>query len=549
MKLKKNDVAAKRNPLSDDDKKLMLTVLIRNPTAFERAKDMLMYEHFDDIDMGYRAVWTAAKNFFEEYEELPTLEFLQAETLRLVREDPGMLIDDDLVDMIDEFLLSAFSPEWGEAIKTSEPQINWACNAAQMFMEEALARRVQDDVRSVKGRITVNMQEILEQACAEAASIASLADGGGGELFPEGWDIDGGINVTSTGIPFFDSFLAGGHAPGEVYGLLGPYGSCKTVLAVMLAVEAARHAYGSSLTGSEDHGYVFLASYEAGPAELRLRMLSYAAQIHRKSLESMGKDGMKTLSTSKKLRPYEKKMFAAALADGKNVLGEQGRVKQAMKWLEDHIIVLDMAGNDAKHASAGSGHIAEICRKITTELHRRGKNAKASLAIVDYVGAMARRHLEATGKDESNLRHLIGGTPLMAKNKIAAKFNCPVWLLHQLSGAANQKGPAAQVHHTDAAECKSFAENLDFAFVIGKPDNQNLCQINSTKHRRTGHCPEVIVRVRGAMNRVEGTANKYVVDPYSRQIVEKSHMSAVMNPKKYASCKAIDPIKSGEVKP
>ena len=292
---KEKKLATKRNPVSATDKELMMTVLIRNPVAFESARDMLNHEHFGAEDLGYSAVWRAATDFYDNYGDLPDLEFLKAETLRLIAEDPGMLLTDD-TEEVEEFLLKAFNPEWGEDIETNVNWAQWACDTLQKFMEESLARRLQDELRSVKGRIAENMPEILELASAEAAQIATVTSSSGIELFPNGWDIDGGINVGTTGVPFFDAFLAGGHAPGEVYGLLGPYGSAKTTLAVMLCVEAARQAHSRSLAGNEDHEYVFLASYEAGIAELRLRTLSYAAQIRRESLEGMGTKGLKALS-------------------------------------------------------------------------------------------------------------------------------------------------------------------------------------------------------------------------------------------------------------
>jgi len=91
-----------------------------------------------------------------------------------------------------------------------------------------------------------------------------LADALGGSLaFPS---LPGDVAGShSTGIPFLDALLGGGQAPGSVYGLMGPYGSCKTTVAVMLAVEAARalrmqHEDAGHGAGS---GSAFFVSYEA----------------------------------------------------------------------------------------------------------------------------------------------------------------------------------------------------------------------------------------------------------------------------------------------
>ena len=44
-----------------------------------------------------------------------------------------------------------------------------------------------------------------------------------------------------TNVPFLDDFLGGGHAPGEVHGVLGAIGAGKSSLALRIAWEAARY--------------------------------------------------------------------------------------------------------------------------------------------------------------------------------------------------------------------------------------------------------------------------------------------------------------------
>ena len=519
MKKKEKQVPS-RMVLTNAEKDAMIAVLARNPEVFELFKDSLKVDQFGDFDTVYKLIWQLVQDHHAEFGTLPSHSILMTSLVATIENCSDLLMEGEqanaeaLVEMI-------FDDEgtWKTDLSTSEEHAEWAIKAVKQFREEQVVTKVKDQIRR-QGLMVSDVPQYLDAARQEADEIAAIGVSTAGSLFPEGWDKDGGINTVSTGLVFIDTFLNGGHAPEEVYGVLGPFASCKTTLGVMLAVNACRQA-AQILKETGEHQYVFLASYEAGLSELRIRTLSYAAKIQRESLEAMGKKGLAALSTSDNLQPYEEKMFAGALADGKKVLGEQGRAKLVMKWLENHLIVLDMTGADESHRGAGSGYIPEIAHRIKTELRARGADAQCRLVVIDYVGAMAKRHLAKAEKEVAELRHWITSAPLEAKNQIAIKFQCPVWLMQQISGAANDKTPGARYYHTDAAESKSFAENLDFCFSVGKPNGIGLCQIVATKHRRTGEQPAQIIQIKGEMSTVVSAGSKYVLDPHSRTFVEK----------------------------
>ena len=142
--------------------------------------------------------------------------------------------------------------------------------------------------------------------------------------------------------------------------------------------------------------------------------------------------------------------------------------------------------------------------------------------VIDYVGAMATRHMSMAEKDSSQLRHYIAGAPLRMKNQIADYFNCPVWAIHQLSGEANKKKPTSKLLYTDAAESKSFAENLDFVFLVGRLTMENLGQLCCDKHRRTAPMAPLVIRVRGEVNCVANVSHLYTVDHETNEIKLKS---------------------------
>ncbi len=537
----------KRNVLSPHDKERMMSVVIRNFAVFEVAIEELKTEHFDATEAVYALIWGVVINFYADYAALPERDLIFAEVQSLLDQDEDILNNteqEDLEAWLDEAYDETISPPYH-----SEKYTKWGCTQLRRFLEERLVLEIQQTV-STGNRVVVDLPSMLGQHQQASDRIAQIGISGSAEMFPEDWDKSGGIHIKPTGLTFVDELIGGGHAPGECYGLLGPFGSCKTTTGIMLAVNACKQAAEEKDEPDWDgkRSLAFFVTYEARlDNEIRLRSLSYAAQILRSSLESMGEAGLATLSTTNKLKKYEKIKYKKDLIEGYEVLGEQERAKQAMQLLNRHFRVLDMTGYDENARGAGSGFVSEIARRISWEI-RKEKDAKVAIVCVDYVGAMAKRHLASIGKDENYLRHLITGAGLQARNQLADQFNAPVWLLHQLSGEANAKGPHAKLHHTSSAESKSFAENLDFALVVGQLNDANLCQISCTKHRRTaGHVP-IVLKLTGEFNRADGMQKKYQVNQANGQIESVALEQSVTSKKKaekvlegYNNNDALDP--------
>ena len=78
--------------------------------------------------------------------------------------------------------------------------------------------------------------------------------------------------------------------------------------------------------------------------------------------------------------------------------------------------------------------------------------------------------------------------------------------------------PAPWARGSDAAECKSFEENLDFCFVIGKPTHEQVAAIQCTKHRRTGYQDVETIRIVNNIARVESVKRWYGYDASDRTV-------------------------------
>jgi hypothetical protein len=384
--------------------------------------------------------------------------------------------------------------------------VAWGTTQLKRLLEEAAAKQIRTLLDTEFNAITVGMPECIAVAQEKIERIHSLDASGIIMAFPPGWDQDAGLVTESTGMVFIDKFLGTGTARSEVYGLLGPYGSCKTTLACILAAEAAK-SYQRQFKLGDKPRVAFIASYEAPLKELELRIVSYLADIPRRSLES-ARDYAKDLSHSSDLRDYEKDRWRHLLNQNISVPGEYERMQAAISWLNLHLCILDFS--NGKNSVGGAGGADEIAQRIQGQL--RAREAECGMVVVDYVGAAVERLMTAQNIPVTELRHYIGRFPLRVKHKVAAPLDCPVWLLHQLAAAANSRASGAIQHHTDAAEAKNFAENLDFCFQLGVPEkvgDATVLNLACTKHRRRPQEGHTVLEIRGDWNMVVDGSAKY----------------------------------------
>ena len=264
---------------------------------------------------------------------------------------------------------------------------------------------------------------------------------------------------------------------------------------------------------------------EAFDPGIRLRAISYAAQVDRTRLEDQS--GWSHLSTRGKLQDYERELFKEELRKGLRVPGERTRMRQAATWLNRAWCCFDMTGSDPKHPNRGKGLATEIAQIIRRDLDKKkAHNIFCGLVTVDYAGAAVERFFGATGLAYQDYRHYLGGFPLQLKREVANVFDCPVWVSHQLNAASNNRTATKISHHTDAAEARNFAENLDFCFQIGTKTRDNLCAFGATKHRRTAPSDPVVIKIVGQYGRIDW-ATEYMLDSNYHRIVLKSDYNRI----------------------
>jgi len=515
-------MSVQRSRLTVREYREVLKAICNSPELFEVFREQLEVSHFGSLET-YQLVYRVLLNFHGEHDTLPTPDLMWVEVESLLEDMPEHFSPDELEDL-EDFLNNDYGCH-----SIDDATHKWASSKIKQLIEEDILQQMAH--RATSDVLPASLPDMLEGWEEKLTTLDSLGHSEySTQTYQPDWDRVAGLNLRSTGLSFLDDFLAGGHCAGEVYGILAPYGTCKTTIAAMLCCNEARNAQASRLeaieTGNERVGLSVLVSYEAPKSpELQHRFLMYMGQIQRGSLASMDQTGISSLSGDDgNPLSYEQKRFAQQISDGM-FRTEQQRVMEVVSVMNDHSLVLDMTGGDPAFRRAGGGGLKEIAARIKAELSHRSRSSTKEYYIenivVDYVGAMVKRQLSAVGADTSDLRHKITETPLMAANLLAKPFKCPVWLVHQLSGQANSSfKPGARLHHTDSAESKSFAENLDFAFVIGNLNDKNQGQISCTKHRRSSSKPAKVIEVDGDFNTVTARDDLYI-DPTRMTIVDK----------------------------
>ncbi len=481
-----------RAKTSAETRRAMILNLIRLETAYHRVQRVLTVERLSEYP-DFALIWVLLQDHFKKSDVAPQRSTLLAAAHdALPCESHEMMVgassDNVRQTICDAFKLRIYDNEKVELA-------NWTVRTVVAFLEEQLLTDfssvtscqawVPEDPHAVLTELTaqINQLKVLQRPAIED------------KLFPDNWK-PAGLALRPTGIPFVDKLIEGGAAAGEILGVLGGYGSCKSTLGNMIVVEAAKNELRRMRKPNYDSKtkLAFLFFWESAyENDFRFRALSYWAEIKLDRLRSMR--GWDSLGVR-----------------------ERGRAKEVIRLLNKWTYYSDMSGADGTSFNRGTEGVEEIVRTIESKLEDRKMNG-VSTVIIDYAGIMVDRFLVAHDISEDAFRHHLRRLVWELKTQVACRFKCDVWLLHQLNTEANSRTVGGVARRTDAAECKAFAEHLDFCFPIGLPTQEGLCIFSCDKHRRTdAHNPEII-QIQGDLSRVVSTDGAYVIDPATFKIV------------------------------
>lgn len=482
--MKRNEPPKTQARLSFDDKESMLMHILLIPSLFLQAKRQLTVEQFYSDEAHYALLWACAielaKNSGGRLTEKGTKRRLISLLNSKLEADPNCISieqEQDLLSGPTNFMDWCFSHTIEELVEQDGRIL------LQTFLRE---RTVIDPLREFWQNVgednPTELRKILNEAVQQETKITAVKSNPIMSAFPENWK-PAKQALTPINVPFLDVFM-GGQAGGEAYGVLGPTGCGKTTIGIMIAVEGALYEQMQVQQKGGVLGHWYFFSYESPvDPEIRIRMISYATQVSRETLFNSHEP-----STADALKDYERRLWHDNIKAGEKVHGEKERLELAGPKLRHNLWPVEMSGalKDCPHV--GSGGVEEIADYLAME---QDNGRRIAGVVIDYVGIAVKRQMESEGVGFDHIRHYVGGYGDKARRLLATQFNCPVWLLHQLTGEANMRSPTSKQHHAMAAEAKNFADNLWYCFNIGTkqaaPDQKglSLCHLTCSKERRS----------------------------------------------------------------
>lgn len=519
-----------RGPLRDRQKQLMLAIFIRSFEAFEASYKQLTPEALQRSgDKGYALVWAVTRHHYTVFGELPTDEMLTTELEKRLEDDPEYLTESEIVEL-DNFVGDVFN------IDEKDLAPKFAYRFLRWFLEEDLQYQLREEL-SREG-VSECFPKLLTGFAEKAQSLTSMQAG----KIAKPFDLNPknqapAIIRRPTNIIVLDHYLKGGQVDGEVYGFCGPWGSCKSLTAVQLAVERAKLEQVQVQYSAKNKvplPIVYVIAYEGPFDSFKVRAVSYTAQIPRTTVE----DGVQAFSTRGKLKDYEKLRYASQKNTKSPVLSEYERWALYIPKLNHNLRLVDFTGESSLYREEATDLIDGIVSVIVRD-QQENDNPGVSMIVIDYVMAAVNAYITAKRLDPSRtLRLLLSGLTLDIRRRLAARFGCPVWAMQQLGTEANSRKSGVAPKTTDTPESKDFFMNVDFGFMVGKEADGGLCILTNGKHRRAEQREDTIIRINGEFCQLESTDNKYVVD--SGQIVTKDERRLVAD-----TDETVDPKGSG----
>lgn len=531
--------------VSEQMRQSMLAIAVRNEDAFVAIRKQFSDEAMRRVGHVYAIIWKAAADYYEQYHRLPDYGIMTAEASRVVEDEYYMLASSQtdhlnaLVDLVYD------DTAYKEPVETSKSHAKWAISTAQKLLTQLAAESFKETLSDPAS--LMEMPAILTAMTEQVGAIRSMATVKSGDVFATGWDVVEHKPLYSTGLKLLDEFI-GGMRAGETYGFFGPYGSCKTTVAVQAIVESAKQCsatyeqlmatYAAARAAWKEGGkvgpaperpkkpMVFYASYETPIGEFRERVLAYMANVPRKRLMAMDHRGVKSLrGPGEEPIEYEKHLYAAQIEGKVPFPSEQERVLTSTSTISKFVVFMDMTGKTEERQEKGKGGVPELAADMRVELAER--DAKLYCLWLDHAASMCEEYMIASNTDSSDRRNVLRRIPKQLGTMIAGPMDGAVFVLQQLSGEANSRRSSANIDHTDSDECKSFGMYLDFAITCTRPNADQICIFRCTKHRRTPPLPHKFVKVIGDFNRVEDVSSNYTIEGGGLGIVDKAKKNMV----------------------
>jgi hypothetical protein len=239
------------------------------------------------------------------------------------------------------------------------------------------------------------------------------------------------------GVPFMDRMLEGGLSPGELAAFLAPSGGGKSTLGCMALMRAVRRGIRCW----------YLSTEQRLAGDITTRIYSLAADVSKKEF----RHGWGKVPENTKLK----------ITNLREHINEYGKFVDLSKT--EYSSIDGVFGDVVKAKNSGK---------------------EPGLIIVDWWGRLSDQlNLAAPKVATDNQKRLNDRNNLHKLKQMAEDLHCPILVMHQLSGAANARGPKARLSAADAQENKAFNNMFDFCFVAGAKNSDSVVNIATDKAR------------------------------------------------------------------
>jgi RecA/RadA recombinase len=442
----------------------MLTYAIRCPEVSPVAIAKLDPQDFNsDTEANFQVIWVAALRFIEAYSKLPDrtymLDMCSAVMMKQGVTHPQLI--QSMVDLVNE--IYAFEGPWNPG---------YGRQLLQAFFNRQFMSSLQSIGSTQTGDMSKAYEMVRQQFDRYDVSVSPEID-----PFDLAANRPAADHRMPTGVTMVDMLLGGGIRPTECYGILGPSGGGKTLLALQLA---------ASLAGRKRR--VLYYTYEQPATELQPRLLSCAAKIPRSKIDNKAWSDMDDPT--------------------------RNAIAEVAKYCKSHLSLID-------RSSAGDNAV-EIGARIQRDV---GRGQKPDLVIIDWIWILAMRYAATKrlkgGDERRALLDLIDQFKGMA-----SEHGTSILLLNQLSTEAAKKSAGTKPQWFNSAEAGNFAWLLAYCFAIGTADANGYCYLVGSKARGTRK-QDTIMRLNGELNRFDSTDTTYTYDPRRKGFVDKTKLNSM----------------------
>jgi RecA/RadA recombinase len=436
----------------------MLTYAIRCPAVAELAVPKLEPADFNEAtQFEFAYVWLAARSYWRDHSNAPPAHYVRDVAIYAMQQ--GGYTDTsffqraaNLVEAIYSFNEEPWNVAYGKQLLSA-------------FFDSVYIERLKQFATQIGDRKEIHERVLDEHRRLQVSDLPTLDPF---DLIANPPDY---INRMPTGVTPVDLLLNGGILPTECYGILGPSGGGKTLLALQIAGSLAKR----------QHRVVYF-TYEQPAIELQPRLLSFVGGVHIDKLRN-------------------RRLADIAEADRK-------RIEVAAATCKGYVELLD-------RASAGDT-ITEIDLFVK---RRTDEGKKPDMVVIDWIWPLILR-MAAISPNKQRPERLSLQKAMDDIKAMAAERKTTVLVLHQLSTEVVKKAPANKPEWWNSAEAGSFAWLLHYCFAIGRADGNGFCWLVGSKSRNARH-KDMLVKLNGAMNRFDPVDKSMQYDPTSKEFIEE----------------------------